>query len=533
MPERVQHRVSMHDLNPYIPRRTDLALLSRMASNGYGGTMQLNLSNIEYTYPTSAEPALRGVSATFPQGWTGIVGDNGGGKTTLALVACGLLLPDSGSVSPPHLSLYCPQDATEPPQSLEDFALAYDGPAMRLRRDLGIGDDWPWRYGTLSGGQQKRLQVACALWSAPDVLAVDEPTNHVDATTRHAISAALARFGGIGLLVSHDRELLDALCSQCLFVKDGTTTMRPGGYTQASGQASLERASTVRAHENARREKARIEREAQRRREEASRSAGKRSLRGVGKHDGDARYKKRIAVVSGQDGKAGRLSSRMESRLAGAEAKLASTRAEKRYDADVWLDAAPSRRKVLLRMEPQALALGDARLSVPALHIGNVDHIGLVGDNGTGKTTLVKRIVESLPEGTRYLYIPQEPDEAQRRDALATLHDLPGERRGRALSIVAQLNSDPDRILEGDVVSPGELRKLMLALGILDEPELIVMDEPTNHLDLGSTVALERLLAAYPAALLLVSHDVALVAAATRIAWCIARAGDGYALQVR
>ena len=504
-----------------------------MAAARIGGIMQLNLSNIEYTYPAATEPALRGVSATFPKGWTGIVGDNGGGKTTLALLACGLLRPDSGSVSPPLLSLYCPQDATEPPQNLEEFALAYDGHATRLRRNLGIETDWLWRYDTLSGGQQKRLQVACALWAAPDVLAVDEPTNHVDATTRHAISTALLRFGGVGLLVSHDRELLDALCSQCLFVRGGIATMRPGGYTRANDQALIERSSAIHAHEAARREKARIEREAQRRREEASRSSGKRSLNGVGKHDSDARYKKRIAVVSGQDGKAGRLASRMEGRLVGAKEKLAATRVEKRYDADVWLDAAPSRRKVLLRMEPQTLTLGDAMLSVPALHIGNVDHVGLIGDNGAGKTTLVKRMVSCLPDGTRALYIPQEPDEAQKRAALATLLDLPSGRRGRVLSIVAQLNSDPDRILEGGIVSPGEMRKLMLALGILDEPEIIVMDEPTNHLDLGSTEALERLLAAYPAALLLVSHDAKLVAAATRITWSISRAGDDYLLQVR
>ncbi|MBR3235105.1 MAG: ABC transporter ATP-binding protein, partial [Atopobiaceae bacterium] len=78
-----------------------------------------------------------------------------------------------------------------------------------------------------------------------------------------------------------------------------------------------------------------------------------------------------------------------------------------------------------------------------------------------------------------------------------------------------------------------EMRKLMLALGILDRPELIVMDEPTNHLDLGSTVALERMLAAYPAALLLVSHDARLVAAATGITWRISGAGEEFCLLVR
>ena len=114
--------------------------------------MQLNLSNISYTYPGAVEPALKDVTATFPQGWTGIVGDNGGGKTTLALVACGLVRPSSGSVSTGLVSRYCAQDATTAPENLEEFAQAYDSLALRLARDLQIIDDWYWRYDTLSGG---------------------------------------------------------------------------------------------------------------------------------------------------------------------------------------------------------------------------------------------------------------------------------------------------------------------------------------------------------------------------------------------
>ena len=495
--------------------------------------MQLNLTGIEYTYPAASAPALRNVTATFPEGWTGIVGDNGGGKTTLALVACGILPPDAGSISPPLLSRYCAQDATQAPDNLEDFALAYDAMAMRLRRSLAIEDDWSWRYATLSGGQQKRLQVACALWAGPDVLAMDEPTNHVDASTREAIRIALASFRGVGLLVSHDRMLLDSLCEQCLFVSNGVAMMRPGGYTQASGQAELERGSAIHARDSARRERARIKRETQRRREEASRTASRRSLKGIAKHDGDARHKRRVAVVSGQDGKAGRLSSRMESRLTAAENKLDATRVEKRYDADIWLDAHPSRRKVLLRMDETFLPLGEvATLHTPPLHIGNTDHIALVGDNGSGKTTLTKRIVARLPEIIRTLYIPQEPTETQQRQAVDTLRELSDAKRGRVLSIVAQLNSEPKRILEGDEISPGEMRKLMLAIGILDMPELIIMDEPTNHLDLGSTEALERVLTDYPGAVLLISHDAALVRAATSTTWAITPTEEGYELSV-
>ena len=379
--------------------------------------MQLNLSNIEYTYPSAADPALRGVTATLPQGWIGLVGDNGGGKTMLALVVCGILQPDTGTITPKLLSAYCVQDAKEPPSNVADFALAYDGLAARLRHGLAIEDDWPWRYGTLSGGQQKRLQVACALWAAPDVLAVDEPTNHIDASTRRAIFEVLSRFEGIGFLVSHDRELLDALCAQCLFVADGTAVMRPGGYSQASSQAALERTSAIHARDAARKEKTRIEREAQRRREEASRAAGKRSLRGIGKHDADARRKVRIAVVIGKDGKAGRREGGKAGRREGGQALASYERQAGRCRGEAcgntggealrrrrvdWCRA-PSRRKLLFRTGPCSLPLGDAFLNVPALHIGNTDHVGLVGDNGSGKTTLVRRIVGSLSDTIRLL----------------------------------------------------------------------------------------------------------------------------------
>ena len=483
--------------------------------------MQLNLSNIEYCYPLAEDPILRGITVTFPQGWTGVVGDNGCGKTTLARIACGRIVPDAGSVGPALASSYCPQDATLRPSDLDDFAAAYDGRAVRLRRELGIEDDWPWRFETLSGGQQKRLQVACALWPAPDLLVMDEPTNHVDATTRAAIARALAGFAGVGILISHDRALLDALCGQCLFMSEGSAVMRPGGYTKASGQEGLERAASLHAHEEARREKKRIEREAQRRREEAARKEGKKSLKGIAKHDSDARRKKRLAIVTGTDGIAAKQAGRMEARLERVTAQADRTRVQKRYDADIWLEATPSRRPVLLRLEAAELPMGERTLVFPQLFIGRSDHIGLVGDNGSGKTTLVKHLMAQMPDGVRVLYIPQEPTDGQQEEARERLAKLASAERGRVLSIVAQLNSEPERVLEGDAISPGEMRKLMLALGILDSPELIIMDEPTNHLDLGSTEALERVLAAFPGALLLVSHDAALLEATTDITWRI------------
>ena len=165
-------------------------------------------------------------------------------------------------------------------------------------------------------------------------------------------------------------------------------------------------------------------------------------------------------------------------------------------------------------------------LRVPALTIGNTEHVALVGANGSGKTTLVRHVMARLDPDVPCCYVPQEPTEAERRGALARLGELLPDERGFVLGIVARLNSDPARLLEGGERSPGELRKLMLALGMLDRPALIVMDEPTNHLDLHSTQALQELLAGFPGALLLVSHDAALLDAATSTRWEVERAGE-------
>lgn len=381
---------------------------------------------------------------------------------------------------------------------------------MALRRDLDVEDDWPWRYDTLSCGQQKRLQVACALWQRPDLLVMDEPTNHVDTPTREAITAALAPFKGVGLLISHDRALLDALCAQCLFMAEGRLTARPGGYSRGRGQEELERA---------RREKKRLAGEAQRRREEASRAVGMRSCRNLDPKDHSGKERVKLAVYTGKDGVAGKLSSRMESRLSRAEETLAQVKVEKRYDGDLWMRAEPSARKVLYRQPEMTLALGERQLLVPPLSIGNTDHIALTGPNGAGKTTLVSEVARRIDPTARVLVIPQEPTAEQCRDALSRLASLDSRSRGRVLAVAAALNSDPDRLVEGERTSPGEMRKLMLGLGILDEPELIIMDEPSNYLDLHSVEALERLLAAFPGALLLVSHDAALLEATTSVCW--------------
>lgn len=495
--------------------------------------MQITLSNVSYSYPGSIQTVLDGASAVFPTGWTGIIGNNGCGKSTLARIATGMLVPDSGTVSPRGvLAAYCEQDATIPPDRLEDFACSWEQAAVRLRADLGIDDDWLWRYGTLSSGQQKRLQVAVALWENPDVLVMDEPTNHVDVLTRRAILRALAGYRGVGLLISHDRELLDALAGQCLCFEGARVVMRPGGYTQAREQAACDTKTAHYQRRDAKREAARIQAEAARRRNEASKSDAKRSARHLDAKDHDGKGRIKLAVYTGKDGVAGKLSSRMDARLEKARQTLEEAHVDKQYAGDIWMDAEASPRKVLVRMEAGELTQGEHCLRIPDLAVGNAEHIGIAGVNGSGKTTLLTALMRMVPNDLSTLFIPQEIGSELAARTMASLHDAsPGE-RGRVLSIVAQLNSDPDRILDGDELSPGELRKLMLAQGILRHPVLIAMDEPTNHLDVGSIEALERVLAAYPGVLVLVSHDERLLERTTDFRWCL-ESGDGSAYVLR
>lgn len=537
--------------------------------------LSLNLSRIHYAYPDAPSEALSDVSAAFGRGWTGIVGDNGCGKSTLARIACGLITPDAGTVSPRLSFAYCAQDATTPPEALFDFACDFAPEAQRLRRVLNIEDDMPWRFAELSCGEQKKIQIATALWMQPELLVVDEPTNHVDAACREEIRAALADYQGIGLLISHDRALLDALATRCLAFEGGRAIMRAGTYSQTRKQADADRKSMAHQRESAKADVRKLAAEAAQRSALADRTAARRSARHLDKHDNDARAKIKLAIYTGQDGKAGALASRMDARVQRAQEKLDGIRVAKRYEGDLWLEAQPHPRKTLLHLRETSIPCGPGRtLRVPELYLGNTDHLGLCGPNGAGKTTLVRHIMgllhgdagegsrktaatekqagapietaapgkaaggrdeacaledhlqticATLPNATssqpaacdfEVLFIPQEMPENEAARVLADIKRMPAAERGRLLSIVAQLDSDPDRILSGGHVSPGELRKLLIARGIMARPSLIVMDEPTNHLDLHSVEALERALAAYPGALVLVSHDEAFLEAA-------------------
>ena len=482
-----------------------------------------------FTYETARTVLLANLTLHFSPGWTGIVGANGAGKTTILQLATGGLTPQQGHVEAPDRALYCPQRTDDPPPLLDELLAATDGAAGDIRGRLGIRAEWQPRWQSLSHGERKRAQIAVALWRRPEVLAIDEPTNHIDAEARELLSTALHSYQGVGLLVSHDRELLDALCRQCVFVDPPEAIVRPGGVTEGAGQARADEEQARREREAARRERQRLEREVTTRREEAGRAHRRRSKRGLGK-DNDARFKRNLARMSGKDGVGGKLLRQLDGRLSQAQEAQDRIKVKKIHELGIWLPEARSRRDTVLRETGGSLPLGGRRrLEFPDLVMRPADRVAVTGPNGSGKSTLIRHLVDRLNvPAERVTYMPQEIDQGTAQDILARARELPPDRLGQMMTVVSRLGSRPGRLLESAAPSPGEVRKLLLALGITRAPHLIIMDEPTNHLDLPSIECLEEALEECPCGLLLVSHDHRFLARLTRSSWRIA-ADDGVA----
>jgi len=486
-------------------------------------TPSITFRNVSFSYESMSGWLFNGLHLHFPAGWTGIVGANGAGKTTLVRLAIGELTPQEGLVESISDAEYCQQRTDDIPRGLYELLESTDAEACRIRGRLGLQNDWPSRWQSLSHGERKRSQIAVALWRKPSVLAVDEPTNHLDDNARKMLKQALEDFKGIGLLISHDRELLDGLCRQCVFIDSPGAIARPGNYTEAAAQAKIEKQSVKRERKDLKKEFTRIKLVADRRRDKAACADRKRSKRGLDPKDHDGREKIDLARVTGKDAVAGKLLRQMEGRLHQTEERLREVKVAKEYRLGIWMDGECSKRNALFFCPETQIQLGKNRyLSHPDLAMKPSDRIALTGPNGAGKSTLIHRIIKDLDlPSSRLVYVPQEIDRQTSLAVMDQLKTLSHEEMGRLLTVVSRLGSRPERLLESREPSPGEVRKLLLAFGIVKRPHLIIMDEPTNHMDLPSIECLENALADCPCGLLLVSHDLRFLRALAEIRWDI------------
>jgi ATPase subunit of ABC transporter with duplicated ATPase domains len=490
--------------------------------------MQLALAHVSFAY-ADAVPLLVNLTHIVEPGWSALVGPNGAGKTTLLRILSGDLRPDAGAVRvlPPGLPVrLCPQAVTDCTDDVRALAAAADGDAARLRGRLGLDPHDLSRWPALSPGERKRWQVGAALAADPGILLLDEPTNHLDAGARDLLLEALVRFTGIGVVVSHDRALLNALTLRTLRLERGALHPWPGSYDAARALWLAEEGRRHREYRALREQEHRLERRLADRRDRRAQAAAdmRTSKRMKGLRDSAARAAFKATRRRSAETALAREVCLVGRVLERTRAAAAEFHFERTYGQDLAIPHARGGLRWLLRFEAPELRAGDrVLLRDVRVGLGRTDRVRLWGPNGAGKSTLLRAMLaSSSAPAARILHLPQELGRAAEEALVRELHGLEPARRGRALTLVAALGVEPARLLASRRPSPGEARKLCLALGLAREVSAVVLDEPTNHLDLPSIERLEETLAAYPGALLIVTHDDALARRVADTRWAIA-----------
>ena len=509
----------------------------------------ITLKNV--TLRRSAKVLLDKVSVTINPGESvGLVGRNGAGKSTLFGLFNGTLHEDGGDFSRPAQWRLAEveQNMPETDETATDFVLGGDTLLMSLRdkltqaeesgdgmeiahahsdlADAGEHDAAPRAQALIlglgfktseldspvnsfSGGWRMRLQLARALMCPSDLLLLDEPTNHLDLDALVWLEAWLKRYAGTLIVISHDREFLDAVTNVTLHIANQQITRYGGNYSAFE---------TLRAQQL-----------------ELQQSAfGKQQ-------DKIAHLKKFIDRFKAKASKAKQAQSRVKA-LERME-KIAPVLADAEFTFEF---------KEPANLPNPMLAISDASFGyvtdgVSKIIVNGVNksvlagqRIGILGANGQGKSTLVKTIAGDIPvlagtitqgKGLSVGYFAQqELDVLHPRDnPLEHMIRLqrevgPQAREQELRNFLGTFNFSGDMVKQAvGTMSGGEKARLVLAMMVWQRPNLLLMDEPTNHLDLATREALAMALNEFEGTVMLVSHDRALLRSVCDEFWLVGR----------
>lgn len=466
----------------------------------------LTIKNLHFKYKNSTMPIFENLNLEFEQGWSCIVGSNGSGKSTLLKLISKEMKYEEGSIKGNNLTHYCTQTTEEIPQNLEDFMNTYTSKSFRIRDILNINDEWLYQWDTLSFGERKRMQIALAIFEEPDVLLVDEPTNHLDTKSKNIVLTALKSFKGVGILVSHDRELLDSLSQNTIILKNKHIFTFRTSFSKAMNEYHTNMEFLEKSQSKQYTELKKLKKSIQNQHEKVSQSKKRMSKKSLDKNDTDAKTKINLARLTGKDKNDGQSLSKLEAK----QDKLLSNtiKTDKVFTLGIEFHDSTIKNIFPIVIKKNTLDLGeDKKLSHETLSINQYDKIGIIGENGAGKSSFLNHLLSTVDLKDQYLYIPQEITQDESKKLFDTINEMPNDIKGEIYTIVRKLASNPIKLQDSYIPSPGEVRKLMIAKGLLQSPSLIILDEPTNHMDLDSIVSLEEALKEYNGTMIVISHD--------------------------
>ncbi len=457
-----------------------------------------NLVNLEHVSKAyGVRPLLSDVSLGVAAGErVGIVGRNGDGKTTLLQVLTGQEPPDDGRVSTTrglHVGYLHQGDTLDDTHSVRDAVLAgrpdhvwAAEPATReVVTELLAGVELDRAVVGLSGGERRRCALAELLLREHDLLVLDEPTNHLDVEAVAWLAAHLAALPSALVVVTHDRWFLDAVCERTWEVHDGLVDSYDGGY-----------AAYVLA-------------KAERQRQSAAAEVRRRNL-----------ARKELAWL--RRGAPAR-TSKPKFRIEAAEALIGDDPAP-RDRLELQRFAAQRLGKDVIDVEDVDLVRGDRTLlSRATWRLGPGDRVGLVGVNGSGKSSVLALLDGTLaPAAGRVKrgrtvslqHLTQTLDVLDPEDrVLPTIESIQRVTRTAtgeitATAMLERFGFTGDKLTAriGDL-SGGERRRFQLLRLLLSEPNVLLLDEPTNDLDIETLTVLEDFLDDWPGTLVVVSHD--------------------------
>ncbi len=470
-------------------------------------------------------PIFEDLNLEFEQGWCCIVGANGSGKSTLLKLISRQMKYDEGSIKGNDLVHYCTQSTEEIPKSLEDFMMTYTSKSFKIRDMLNINDEWLYQWDTLSYGEKKRMQIAVAIFEEPDVLLVDEPTNHLDTKSKNIVISALKSFKGIGILVSHDRELLDSLSQATIIIKNKNIFTFRTAFSKAMNEYLINMDFLEKNQSKQDAELRKLKKSIQSQHEKVSQSKKRMSKKDLGKNDKNSKTKIDLARFTGKDKNDGQQLSKLKAK----QTKLVSNsiKTDKVFELGIEFHKSSAKNIFPIVIDKNILELSDTkRLSYEAFSINEYEKIGITGENGAGKSSFLNHILATVDLKNEYLYIPQEITQAESKELFDGINDLTNDIKGEIYTIVRKLASDPIKLQDSLIPSPGEVRKLMIAKGLLQSPSLIILDEPTNHMDLDSILSLELALKEYKGTMIVISHDKTFLDAIVSATWEFEKEGD-------